>query len=190
LALRANLLVAGPACALRCAAMSKAFTRESDDLPERPSALRPVSALPPGAKNYLTADGAQRMREELDRLLQTERPQAGQTPDPEEARRLLAGLDQRGAFLNETLRTAVVVPAPPPPHDKVLFGATVTVRQQDGAETCYRIVGVDETDIDRGWVSWCSPIARALLNARLGQSVRFRFPSGEERLEIVAIVYS
>ena len=129
------------------------------------------------------------MRAELDRLLQTERPQAAQTPDPEEARRLLAGLDQRAAFLHETLRTAVVVPAPPPPHDKVLFGATVTVRQQDGLETGYRIVGVDATDIDRDWISWLSPIARALLNTRLGQRVRLKLPAGERELEIVGISY-
>jgi transcription elongation factor GreB len=56
-------------------------------------------------------------------------------------------------------------------------------------ESTYRIVGVDETDIDRNWVSWLSPIAKALLNARVGQRVRFKFPSGEAELEIIRVAY-
>jgi transcription elongation factor GreB len=63
------------------------------------------------------------------------------------------------------------------------------VRRCSSEETRYRIVGLDETDTDRGWVSWLSPIARSLLNARLGERVRFKFPSGEEELEIVCIEY-
>jgi transcription elongation GreA/GreB family factor len=63
------------------------------------------------------------------------------------------------------------------------------VRDSAGEESTYRIVGVAETDFDRGWVSWQSPVARALLNARRGERVRFRFPSGEEELEITAVSY-
>ncbi|MCX7825223.1 MAG: GreA/GreB family elongation factor [Verrucomicrobiae bacterium] len=84
---------------------------------------------------------------------------------------------------------SVVVAQPPAERDRVQFGATVTVRDRSGQETRYRIVGVDETDIDRGWVSWLSPVAKALLNARLGERVRFKFPSGEEELEVVGIAY-
>jgi transcription elongation factor GreB len=65
----------------------------------------------------------------------------------------------------------------------------VTVREYNGAESRYRIVGVDETDLDRGWISWVSPLAKALLNARIGQRVRFKLPSGEEELEIVGVAY-
>jgi transcription elongation factor GreB len=71
----------------------------------------------------------------------------------------------------------------------VRFGATVLVRRSDGEEDNYRIVGVDEIDLDRGWVSWLSPIAKALMNARVGEQVRFKFPSGEEQLEIVRVEY-
>jgi len=78
---------------------------------------------------------------------------------------------------------------PPAERDRVQFGATVTVRERNGEELSYRIVGVDETDIDRGWVSWLSPIAKALFNARLGERVRFKLPSGEEELEIVGVAY-
>lgn len=63
------------------------------------------------------------------------------------------------------------------------------VREGDGEESTYRIVGVDEADGERGWVSWFSPVARTLLNARLGEHVRFKFPSGETVLEIVGITY-
>ena len=165
--------------------MSKAFTRESDDAPEEPSPVRPVSTLPPGAKNYLTADGARRLRQEVERLTQIERPQAAHLPDPDAARRRGQLLDQRIAALHESLRSAVVVSPPAGPEEKVRFGTAVTVRDRAGQETTWRIVGVDETDPDRGWVSWCSPIARALINGRLGQRVKLRLPEGDQELEIL-----
>jgi transcription elongation factor GreB len=98
-------------------------------------------------------------------------------------------LDQRIYQLQQSLQSAVIAPPPTPPWEQVRFGATVTVRHADGKQTRYRIVGVDETDLNRDWVSWLSPIARALLNARRGQLIRFKFPAGEEQLEIVDIAY-
>jgi len=65
----------------------------------------------------------------------------------------------------------------------------VTVRESNGSETRYRIVGVDETDLDNNWVSWMSPIAKALLNRKPGERIHFKFPSGEETLEIKEISY-
>ena len=156
--------------------MSKAFTRESDDGPDLPAPIRPISALPPGVKNYMTAAGVDQLRAELARLIQAERPRP-------------ASLDQRIIQLEAALRSAAVVPVPEKPWDEVRFGATVTVRDQQGEESRYRIVGVDEADADRGWVSWLSPIARALVNAELGQRVTLKLPSGVEELEIVRIAY-
>ena len=176
-----------PRLTLESSAMSKAFTRESDDAPDRPVAPR-RSSLPPGAKNYLTPDGARRFREELERLTQVERPGLAGASGDAEAKRQLQRLDQRILDLQQSLQSAVVVAPPPASEDRVRFGATVTVRER-GAEARYRIVGVDEADLDRGWVSWLSPIAKALLNARPGQRVKFKFPSGEEELEIVRIAY-
>ena len=89
--------------------------------------------------------------------------------------------------LEYLLGTADVVTATGDLCNEVRFGATVTVREKDGSEQNYRIVGLDETDLDRGWVSWLSPIARALLGARLGQCVKFSFPAGEKELLITAI---
>ncbi|MEP6662610.1 MAG: GreA/GreB family elongation factor [Verrucomicrobiota bacterium] len=168
--------------------MSKAFTRESDDAPE-PS-LRPVtSALPPGVKNYLTADGARRLRDELNLLTQTERPRAAQIQDAVESRQKLDSLDQRIVQITYILQSAEIVYPIANDDGVIRFGAIVTVRRQNGKQTEYRIVGVDETDLDRDWVSWRSPVARALLNAKAGQTVGFRFPDGEEQLEILRVEY-
>jgi transcription elongation factor GreB len=166
--------------------MSKAFTRESD-LPDLPSRPRPASVLPAGAKNYLTAHGAAQLRRELDRLVNTERPRLAGADRDDDSTRQLRELDSRVQHLQQVLQSAVVVDPPPAADNVVRFGTTVTVREQSGAESTYRIVGVDETDLDRNWVSWLSPIAKALLNARVGQRVRFRFPSGETELEIVSV---
>lgn len=160
--------------------MSKAFTRESDDAPDSGPHPRLPPSLPPGAKNYLTPDGARRLQAELEQLLQ-QRALPKDSPS--------SSIDHRILRLRHSLATAVVTPPPPPPWDQVRFGATVTVRHHNGEESVYRIVGLDETDLDRGWVSWLSPIAKALLNARLGGRVLFQFPSGEAQLEIVAIAF-
>jgi len=168
--------------------MSRAFVRESD-VPQLPELPPLASPLPPGAKNYLTAGGAQRLRAELARLTDTVRPRlSAAQPDDTDAKRELQILDQRIRYLQESLRTAEVVSPAEGAADVVRFGATVTVRDAAG-ETRYRIVGVDETDLDRNWVSWLSPIARALLNAPRGGRVTFKAPSGPKALEIVAIEY-
>jgi transcription elongation factor GreB len=169
-------------------AVSKAFTRESDDAPELPIRPRRPSPLPLGARNYLTAGGAQGLGEELNRLINIERPRLAALDNDEDKRQLQA-VDERIDHLQHSLGSAVVVNPPVVPDDQVRFGATVTVRNPRGEESRYRIVGVDETDIDRDWVSWLSPIAKALLNARVGQLVRIKLPGGEEQLEIVSVIY-
>lgn len=166
--------------------MSKAFTRDDDS--SQPVLQRPVSPLPPGVKNYITADGAKRLEEELKYLREIERPRVVTSNDPAKIE-LLQKIDLRIAYLDQSLQTAEVVSPPAQPDDKVRFGATVTVRDKTGNETKYRIVGVDETDIDRDWVSWRSPIAKALLNASVGQRVKFQIPAGVQDWEIVAINY-
>ena len=169
--------------------MSKAFTRESDDLPENPPP-RLQSLLPPGVRNFLTPDGAHRFQEELNRLVEDERPRLAATAaDSREQRHQLQALDQRIQQLRQSLHLAEVVPAPPQPWDQVRFGATVIVKDSRGDKSNYRIVGAVEMDADRGWVSWLSPIAKVLLHGKRGQRVRFKFPSGEELLEILDISY-
>jgi len=130
------------------------------------------------------------LREELARLLETERPRlSAAPPDDIDSKRALQVLDQRIRYLQESLRTAEITPLVPGPADVVRFGATVTVREAGNPDSRYRIVGVDETDLDRNWVSWLSPIARALMNGRAGQRVEIKAPRGTRELEIVAVEY-
>src|SRR3954464_887215 len=168
--------------------MSKAFTRESDELPEAPVIVRlPSASLPPSAKNYLTPDGCDRLRKELEHSMEVERPRVAALPEAHDSKRQLIALDQRIRDLQHSLQTAVVVHPPVEAMDQVRFGATVTVRESNGEASSYRIVGVDETDLDQNWVSYLSPIARALINARVGQRVRLKLPAGEKELEIISI---
>ena len=169
--------------------MSRAFVRESD-VPQLPELPPLVSPLPPGARNYFTPGGAQRLREEVARLRDVDRPRLAAAPaDDVDAKRELQLLDQRIRYLQESLRTADITEITPGPADVVRFGSTVTVREANGSETRYRIVGVDETDLDRNWVSWLSPIARALVNAKPGQHVQLKAPRGTRDLEVVAVEY-
>jgi transcription elongation factor GreB len=122
-------------------------------------------------------------------LVEEARPALAEASYDPDAKRQLARLDQRIIQLEESLQSAEIVPVPGGLADVVRFGATVTVRESDETETSYRIVGADETDMDRNWVSWMSPIAKALLNGKRGERIRFKFPSGEETLEIIDIRY-
>ena len=168
--------------------MSKAFTKEDDTVEEPVSRLQPPP-LPPGVKNYLTPNGAHRLQEEMDQLVQIERPKLIALIDANEAKRKMRILDQRIANIGQSLQSAEIVFPPSAPHEVVRFGATVTVQNSAGEKSAYRIVGIDETDLDKNWVSWRSPIASALLNMRQGQRVKFRFPDGEDELQIVGLSY-
>jgi transcription elongation factor GreB len=160
--------------------MSKAFTREGDEEPA--DTMRPLGPeLPAGVKNYVTPEGAARLREEIDRLTQMERP-AGDV-------RALREIERRLAFLGRRLEAAEIIDPATQPPGRVLFGATVTVRAEDGAERRYRLVGIDEADPAKGDVSWRSPLAAALLGAREGDVVTVRSPRGDEELEVVSVRY-
>ncbi|MEO6004108.1 MAG: GreA/GreB family elongation factor [Opitutus sp.] len=167
--------------------MSKAFLRESD-LADEPVVPNPIAPLPPGAKNLLTTRGADRLRDELSRLTDIERPPlAAQSASDPDLKRDLQVLDQRIRYLRESLRTATIVDPPGHSDGVARFGSTITVRDTQGELARYRIVGVDETDLEQGCISWLSPLARALVNARNGTSVSFSTPAGPSTLEVVAV---
>jgi transcription elongation factor GreB len=168
--------------------MSKAFTRESDDEQELRPANRPASVLPEGAPNYLTADGAERLKKELERLTNEDLPGLQQAGD-EASRDQRWRIEQRILEISETLNSAQVVSPPAKPWDQVSFGAIVTVRKPDNEEVTYRLVGVNEVDLDRNWVSWQAPVARALMNARIGRSVPVQLPAGRTELVVLNIAY-
>jgi transcription elongation factor GreB len=181
--------------------MSKAFTKELDG---EDDALEPADdgALPGGFTNYITPAGRQRLSDELDRLWKVDRPTLVETiawaagnGDRSEngdyiyGKRKLREIDRRIRFLSKRLDSATVVDNAGKDHDRVYFGATVTVLDETGAERTVSIVGVDELDPARGRVSWISPIATALLKASVGDVVTLRTPRGTEDLEVVAIRY-
>ncbi|HEV2336181.1 MAG TPA: transcription elongation factor GreB [Stellaceae bacterium] len=180
--------------------MSKAFVKETDDDVEQPDEA-PV--IPAGVRNYMTPEGQRQMQEELRRLLREERPKtveivawaAGNGDRSENGdylygKQRLREIDRRIRFLTKRLESAEVVdPRRQTRRDQVFFGASVTYSNQHGTEKTVTIVGIDEADLDRGRVSWISPIARALLKAHEGDTVDLRTPTGIEQIEVVEIRY-
>ena len=183
--------------------MNKAFVKESggdDDDDDLGGGLPPI---PPGAKNYMTPQGYQRIREELLQLIDIERPEvvkvvhwAASNGDRSEngdyiyGKRRLREIDRRIRFLTKRLDLAEVVdPAVHHGSDQVFFGATVTYLNSAGSEHTVTIVGIDELDPLHGKISWVSPVARALTKAREGDVVTLHTPSGGDELEILSVEY-
>jgi transcription elongation factor GreB len=166
--------------------MSKAFTKESDEGPGDEVHLEPKDPLPAGVKNYVTPEGAAALRDELSRLEREPRPKAG---GDKAARKALEALERRTQFLRDRVANMAVVDPGSQEKDSVHFGATVTVADEEGNEKSYRIVGVDESDPAKGKISWISPIAKALISARVGDVVTLELPDGNAELEILQIDY-
>lgn len=168
----------------------------------------PVRDAPgPKVKNYITPAGLQRLKDEHRFLLTRERPAvtkvvtwAASNGDRSEnadylySKRRLRQIDSRIRFLTKRIDAAEVVdPAAPRPSsiaDRVFFGATVTYQDAAGHDHIVRIVGIDEVDVHRRYISWKSPLARALLKAGVGDRVRLQAPRKTETLEIVDVEYT
>jgi transcription elongation factor GreB len=184
--------------------MSKAFTKETDSDDEDDAGGEAAAALPAGVKNYITPAGLARLQAEVRQLQQVERPKvvevvswaAGNGDRSENGdyiygKRRLREIDRRVRFLLKRLEIAVPVdPKRQTNREQVFFGATVTYANGRGEEQTIRIVGIDEARSEQGEVSWISPIARALLKAREGDTVQVRTPGGTEPVEVVKIAYS
>ena len=158
-------------------------------------------------KNYITPIGHQALKTELLQLLDQERPEivqvvhwAASNGDRSEngdyiyGKKRLREIDRRIRFLNQRLENAVVVNnsdriANGGDPEQVFFGATVQYSDSEGTETTIRIVGVDEVDLERGYVSWVSPIAKALIKAKVGDTVKIQTPAGPKEIDIVAVNY-
>jgi transcription elongation factor GreB len=152
--------------------------------------------------NYITPDGARRLSEELGRLRNVERSRvvqevadaAAQGDRSENAeyiygKRRLREIDRRMRYLTKRLEAAVVIDPKTRKDEKVFFGATVDVEDEDGAKHTYSIVGEDESDSKLGRISWRSPVGRALLGKRAGDVVVVRRPAGEMEIEILVVRY-
>jgi transcription elongation factor GreB len=171
-------ICSGALCVFGELAMSKAFTKESDGADDDEPAL---PALPPGGKNYITPAGYARLRGELLELIDNERPKiveivhwAASNGDRSEngdylyGKKRLREIDRRIRFLTKRLEIAEVV---------------------DGVERTITILGIDEADSRESQVSWVSPVARALLKARVGDEVQLPTPGGVRHLEVVDVQY-
>lgn len=182
--------------------MNKAFVKESDAADDEEDDVG-VPALPAGSKNYMTPAGYARLDAEFNQLWKVERPKlveiiswaAGNGDRSENGdyiygKKRLREVDRRIRFLSKRLEHADVVdPATREDTDQVFFGATVTVADTDGTEATYAIVGIDEADATRGRIAWISPMARALLKAREGDTVSVQTPEGKREVEIVEVRY-
>ena len=182
--------------------MNKAFVKETDAA-DADEDVVVAPALPVGSKNYMTPAGYAQLEAEFNELWKVERPRlvetiswAASNGDRSEngdyiyGKKRLREVDRRIRFLSKRLEHAEVVdPATREATDQVFFGATVTVADQDGRESTYAIVGIDEADAGRGRIAWISPMARALLKAREGDAVSVQTPDGRREVEIVEVRY-
>jgi transcription elongation factor GreB len=151
---------------------------------------------------YITAEGARRLKEELRVLWRETRPEvvkalsaaAAEGDRSENAeytyrKKQLGGIDRRIRYLSKRLDVLQVVDRVPEDRDRVRFGAWVELRDGEGGEQTLRIVGADETDARRGWISIDSPLARALLGRAIGDSVSASLPGGEAEYEVLDVRY-
>lgn len=181
--------------------MSRGFVKEDDS--QAPPIIPPRAALPPGTPNYVTPRGLELLREEL-AALEAARAQAEANRDNDTDRtRQLGLLNGQLSQLNARLASARVVDPRQQPADEVRFGATVTLRPAAGpkpglsqratsaqpAERRFTIVGVDEASVAEGKVAFVAPIARAVLGAKLGQTLALRLGPKEEAVEVSRISY-
>lgn len=180
--------------------MSKAFTKETDSDEDDEPGLPP---LPAGGKNYITPRGYARLRAELLDLMDNERPKmveivhwAASNGDRSEngdylyGKKRLREIDRRIRFLTKRLEIAEIVdPSVHAGSDQVYFGATVTYLDDQDQSRTVTIMGIDEADSSLGQVSWISPVARALLKARVGDEVQLPTPSGLRTLEVLEVDY-
>ena len=188
--------------------MNKAFTRETDSDDEDDDVAGrgpPASTLPAGSRNYITPGGLQRLKDEYQYLLYKERPAVtavvswaagngdrSENADYQYGKRRLREIDRRIRFLGKRIDQAEVIDPEQPRGERAsqeFFGATVSYTGRQGDLHTITIVGVDEIDLALGRISWVSPLARALLKARAGDTLVFHAPAGSEELTIVEVRY-
>ncbi len=162
--------------------MSRAFVKEPDgdqfieELPERVHSPH---------VNYVTPNGLRQLKERLEDLLARRKALAG--PVSAENKKPLLHIDRDLRYCDERIRRAVLVDPAGQPDNEVHFGATVEVETSDGRRMTFAIVGEDEADAAQGKISWVSPLARALAETRVGDSVVWKRPAGEVELTVIAI---
>lgn len=182
--------------------MSKAFTKETDFETEQ-DADEEEESRPLGFKNYITPQGFKKLQNELYDLKHKIRPEVtavvswaasngdrSENADYHYGKKKLREIDRRLRYLSKSIDTAEIVDyLKNKGKTQVFFGATVSVRNEDNTENTYTIVGIDEMNLEKGRISWNSPIATALFKAEVGDFVSFKSPKGLREIEIVNVQY-
>jgi transcription elongation factor GreB len=198
----AAFLLCAPFDGFSIKGMSKAFTKETD-AEDEPDDFEEADQLPAGVKNYMTPRGYDALQKELEWLLRDERPKiveivswaAGNGDRSENGdylynKKRLREIDRRARYLTKRIESAEVVdPKRQQGLEQVFFGATVTYARGDDTELTVSLVGVDEADLDKGRINWLSPVAKALMKSRVGDTVEVRTSAGTEALEVLSISY-
>jgi len=163
--------------------MSRAFVKEPDSPPDE-ILERPQSEHP----NYITPEGLEQLRAQL-RALEESRAALGDVTDDPKRQQQLTEVERELHYVQGRIDRALVVDPASQPTDEVLFGAIVEVLDGEGQTQQFAIVGEDEADAAGGKVSWMSPLAKAMLGARVGDTVTWQRPAGNVELDITAIRY-
>jgi len=164
--------------------MSRAFVKEADEdlsageLPERPLGAHP---------NYVTPRGLEQLQARL-KELQESREQL-KAADDSMAKQKLAEVKRDIRYYSAQIDRAIMVDPGGQPRDEVHFGAAVTILDEDGKRHTFHIVGDDEADVAAGRISWASPLAKAMIGAKVGDTVKWQRPAGASEVEIVAVAY-
>ena len=162
---------------------------------------KPTQGL--SSKNYLTPNGFNMLQNELRDLVSAERPKVVETVrwaasngDRSEngdyiyGKKRLREIDRRIRYLTKSLESATVInPTQQQGIQQIFFGATVTYKSKSGLLKTIQLVGVDEADLTQEKISWKSPVAKALLKARVGDKVTLNIPAGTDTLEVIDIEY-
>lgn len=163
--------------------MSRAFVKEDQaEQGEPPLPDRPIGDQP----NYVTPRGLKALQDRL-RVLEAKRAEAEGAADADERAQALAGIDRDLRYVRARIATAIPVDQSNLCEHEVHFGSEVTIKDDDGRLAVYIIVGEDEADVARGLISWTSPLAAVLMNARQGDLVTWPRPSGDKNLHVVRV---
>ena len=164
--------------------MSRAFVKGDDsDLSGEELPERPISPYP----NYVTAQGLKQLRSKYEGLLARHAELKAAAEDFDKPK--LTEIERDLRYFSQRVDSAILVDVDNEPQDEVHFGATVKTESDDGEVHKFTIVGEDEADVATGKVSWLSPLAKALIGAKEGDTVKWRRPAGDTELEILEIHY-
>lgn len=158
---------------------------------------RPDTSSKPG---YITPEGYRRFEEEADRLWNVDRPKMtkavqvaaaegdrSENAEYQYSKQRLAAIDRRLRFLGQRLKVLTIVDEKPPDDGRVYFGSWVAIEDEEGTPFTYRLVGADETDAEKKWISMDSPVGKSLMGRQVGDEVTVQRPRGEVTCEIVDV---